>query len=115
MTKHEYQPMREAKVWVLECSIRGSNAWEEFTPGVRYSHTDLMCFQDDLTWEDSFLTLYRARTMSGFGDETLDLKYQDEYADDTDPFRHLRAPLAEGECLPPTGWSGMLHQLGLEA
>jgi len=112
--RHDYQPMREAKVWIIECSVRGSRTWEELTPGVRYSYSDLMCFQDDLTWEDSFCTIYRARPMDGFGDERLSLR-ADGYTDDADPFVHLRTALdvAGGEVLPPTGWTCVLHQLGI--
>lgn len=117
--ERQYQSLRECKVYIIECRTRSTNpycnpqAWEELTPGLRYSHSDLECFQDDLTLDDWYLTQYRAVMSPAFGTEQLTLtpKCATSLTDSMPRVVH-HTVMAEGECLPPTGWSLCLNMLG---
>jgi hypothetical protein len=104
------------KTWTIQCRARRPAAmmprpWEDFTPGVTYSMEELRDFELTLTFEDWRCSQWRA---VGNGTSIpLDARFGLEKEDDDPPVhRIVKLDVAGGECLPPTGWEGMLHQLG---
>ena len=104
---------QDAHSFTLECRTKQTTVhgvhfgeWESPFPDRRYTHDEVVAFEDDLTLDDCWGVQWRARW-----DKTILRLRPNGY--EGPAFVHTRRSVLPDEVLPPTGWHGMMYQLGL--